>query len=329
MPHDIEKLKAASAVEIRDPKSLRVHASLRKQPGEWSDEDPRFLALVDDINVRGIDQPLLITADGAIADGRHRWRGANRLQLAGVPCKVIDESEVAAAIVNSLLQRRHYTKSQRAYLSLPHLEQAFAEAKVRSLANLQKGSAGPDRRSAPVGKCLDDWALEIGVCVRFLTDARKVMELFKDTAKRTLTDKDGNTEKGVTFREFFEPRILADEDGGGHKPTAYGLGAVISGIQSILESEKKGKPHKGGKPDETGDQLRLFNQVVTDELNRWEYWTNFDDDTKAEHFKTVRAHAAKIKDPARLEGLAAYHRKLANEFEKAAKEAKAATADHN
>ena len=305
-------------IYLRDPAKLRIHRLLKHQPGEWEDDDSRFKGLCDDIKARGVDQPLGITAEGHIVDGRHRWRAAKRHQLALVPCRVYTESEAAAVIVQSLLQRRHYTPGQRAYLLAPTLTDAFTAAAKRMLAGKpvqpsELGSEGP--------KTLESWAHDIGVSVRYLREAHKVWELFKDDKKRSMTDNEDVTEDNVTLREFYEPRILREE-----KP--YGLGYVVSGAASVLEAERKGTPHKGGRPDDTDNQLRLFNQVTTDEFNRWEYWTKFDDTTKAKHFSELRAKASAL-PPDRLEEMAEYHTKVAAALRKTAKEAQAATAGKN
>lgn len=300
----------------RDPADLKLHPLLKKQPGEWEDDDPRFIALVEDIRQRGIDQPIIVTKDMLVADGRHRLRGAKRLQIETIPCKICADDEVPAVILHSLLQRRHYTKGQLAYLLARTIDEAFVEAQKRQLAGLKHGDTAPVRNSVSKALTPEEWATQIGVSVQYLRQAKRIHEFFADDKKRKFND-EGKKAVTATLREFFEPKILdADEP--------HGLGAVIAGISSVLDAEKKGKPHKGGKPAETDRQLELFNKVVSDELNRWEYWQKFDDETKAEHFKSVRAQAAKIEDAEQLEQMAEYHSKLASEFRKAAKEAQAA-----
>lgn len=296
-------------IEIRDPKDLKVHHLLHGMP-EWSDTDPRLKALAADIRDHGITEPLKITAENRIVDGRHRWRGARRLQLDQIPVVVVPENHVASIAVGSLLHRRHLTPGQRAYLLAGIIDDAFAEAQKRMLAGVKVDP----RNSVSRGKTPEDYADEIGVSVQYLRLARELQEAFKDTKKRTITDDDDVTEKGVTLREFYEPRLLREE-----KP--YGLGAVKRGVAYQLEADKNPNKKAGGKPKEKNRQMDLFNQVVTDELNRWEYWQKFDDDDKAAHFKAVREKAVEV-DPKQLEEMAEYHTRLATEFRKAAKQAK-------
>lgn len=296
-------------IEFRDPRQLRVHRLAKLQPGEWSDDSTDFRALCDDIQARGIDAPLLITAANEVADGRHRLRGALRYELREVPCRVITEDEVANIIIQTLLRRRHFTSGQRAYLIAPHLESAFVYARQRMMA----GKGIPSAAAAKGQETPEMWAEKIGVSVRLLRNAYKVWKLFEDDTKREFNDE----KKPLTFREYFEPRILESS-------RSVDLDAVIRGITGIVEAEKKGKPHKGGKPANVERQLTLFNNVIKDELNRWEYWQKFDDETKAEHFAAVRAQVAQIDDAEQLEQMAEYHSKLAHELRKAAKEAAAA-----
>jgi hypothetical protein len=305
---------SAHKTEIRDPKDLKVHHLLHGMP-EWADTDPRLKTLTANLRDEGMIEPLKITPDGKIADGRHRWRGAKRLQWKEVPVIVVPEDRVAEIIVSSLLQRRHFTAGQRAYMLAGVIDDAFAEAQRRMLATQNNHSAVAARNSVSSrGKTPEDYADEIGVSVQYLRLARWLQDAFKDTKKRTLTDDDGNTEKGVTFREFYEPRLLREE-----KP--YGLGPVKRGVEYLQQADKDPSKKAGGKPKEKDRQLSLFNQVVTDELNRWEYWQKFDEEDRAEHFKAVRSKCADL-EPKQLEELAEYHTRLAAEFRKAAKHGK-------
>lgn len=300
----------------RDPQVLTIHPLAKKQPGMWAKDDARLQAMIDDIAERGLDQPLIITRDGQIADGRNRWNSVRALQWKSVPCVICDDKDVPLIIVQSLLRRRHYTPSQRAYLLAPTIDDAFAEAHRRMLA----GKSKPSALSAEGQKTPDQWADDIGVSIRLLRDARKVHELFKDDKKRQFTDDNGKKDGPPrTFKDYYEPRILDDEH-------PLGLGFVVSGIGFELAREKKGGTHKGGRPDKEADQLRLFNKLADDEDNRWEYWTKLSDDAKDEHFKHIREKASQIDDVEELKARAEYHESIAKEFRKQLKEAAANSA---
>lgn len=303
--------KTAPAIVLRNPKDLHEHPLLKNQP-KWADNDPRFLALCDSVREQGVIEAIKVTADDAIVDGRHRWRAAKKMQV-DVPTLVVAEEDAAGIILGSLLNRRHYTPGQRAFVLAGVIQEAFTEAQNRMLAGKKKNPANSVRRV----KTPDEWAAEIGVSPRYLQQARELHELFKDTEKRSLTDRDGLLGEEVTFREFFEPRIMADEE-------PYGLGAALTGIKTHLAlnaAAAKGRAHTGGKPKAVEKQLDLFDDAIKDSIKRFKYFEKFDDDTRAKHFQTIRAKADGL--PAeQCESIAAYHQRVAREFTAAAKAAK-------
>lgn len=269
--------------------------------------------------------PLAVTKDNLIADGRHRFWWAERMKLPTLPCYEVSEEEGRLIAITSVTGRKHLTASQRAYLVYPHLKPAFAEAEKRRLTQLKFAGSAIETKSvrfdAEKGsnlqtETLESWAERLGCTVRLIQQARELHELFADTKERTITDRDGNTEDDVTLKDFFEPRLLRSEE-------PYGLGGVLTAIKQIYDLERKagaGKAHTGGKPKTVEKQLDLFTETVTDELKRWDYWRKFDAETRSEHWKRVQAAAAKL-DADKLNELSEYHKRMAAEFAKAAKEA--------
>lgn len=292
-------------IEFRDPADLRVHKCLRHLY-QWPDDDARFHALTDDILANGVSEPIKITADGAIGDGRHRWRAAKKAQLKSIPCQIVPESEIPELACRTLIHRKHFTAGQRAFELAGIIDDAFGEARKRRALNAAKN----ERNSVPfVSKTPEEWAAEIGVSVRYLRQAKELRDKFKAHPEvRTFTP-EGEPEQHCTLEEYFVPRIMRDEN-------AIGLGAALAGVSFFTEAVAKG----GGKPKEAKRQFELFNQLVTDEANRWEYWQKFDDKAKAEHFKEVRLKAATLSAEVCAER-AEYHRRLAKEFAEAAKQA--------
>jgi hypothetical protein len=259
----------------RDPSTLRIHHAL-KHHARWADDDPRLFALARSVAEHGVREPLQITPIGEIVDGRHRWMAAKRAQLATVPCCEIGEESLATVILDSLLNRRHYTAGQRAYLAVEFLEAAMGEATERRVKNLiQFKSAAPIR-----AKTFEEYATELGISHQTLERALALWKTFAAHPEvRTLTNEDGSGHE-ATFREHFEPLILRED-----RP--LGIGAVMAGIGFILDMERKGK-HTGGKPKGVDRQLHLFNQIGEEEVNRWEYWKGFSEDDRRAHF-SVRA----------------------------------------
>src|SRR5690348_2656123 len=109
---------------LRCTSDLTIHPEARELP-ELADDDPQFIALMDDIRDFGIQTPLDIDKHNQVVDGRHRLRGARKLNLKEVPVIVHEEAEVIAIILRSLLLRRHYTKSALAYTAYPMFESLY------------------------------------------------------------------------------------------------------------------------------------------------------------------------------------------------------------
>lgn len=304
-----------SEIHFLNPNDLHEHPLLRNQPA-WAEDDTRFLALCDDVREHGVIEPIKINSENAVVDGRHRWRAAKRQQQ-DVPTMLVADAEVSGIILSSLLHRRHYTPGQRAYVLSGVIDSAFDEAQRRMVSGVKTDP----RNSVSRVKSPEDWAAQIGVSVQYLRQAYELRKLMTDTEKRNLTDRDGNTEDDVTFREFFEPKLMADED-------PYGLGAALTGIKTHIQlgnAAAKGRLHTGGKPASKEKQLDLFDDTIKDTIKRFAYFQSFDDDTRRRHFQLARSKAETL-PPETCEGLAAYHTRLAKEFSAAAKVAQESAA---
>lgn len=80
--------------------------------------EAEYAALKVDIARNGIEQPLDITADGEILDGRHRFRAALELGQKTAPVRVVAPADASAYILRVALKRRHLTPSQQAALAV-------------------------------------------------------------------------------------------------------------------------------------------------------------------------------------------------------------------
>jgi hypothetical protein len=143
-------------------------------------------------------------------------------------------------------------------------------------------------------------AAGLGISYRVLMQAREIHEYFNtDKTKRTLTDRDEVMEKGVTLKEFFEPRILLVEDPEAPRTRAYGLGAVLAGIKQIISVEQRqgtGRGHGGGRPDKVEKQLSLFAGSMHDLQNKFVYWQKWDEDCRSEAVKSLPPVVEKMPD---------------------------------
>lgn len=246
---------------FKDPSELSIHPLAKLAP-EWTKDDQRFIALVENIRERGIDQRILIDREGRIVDGRNLWRAAKQLQLPEVECAVVADEDIAGTILAGLLQRRHLTKGQRAYMAYPLLESAHKEAGARRLQNLRKGQQIPEIYSVDIGKSVDAFAERLGISRPLFYQAAEVHKLLANNKKFDWNDE----RKPLTLREYYEPRILDDED-------AVGLGAVIAGIGSKLSGKTQDQNKVG--------QLELFTDAFDTLKTRFGYWGKFSSAQKA------------------------------------------------
>lgn len=127
-----------SKIEHRDPKSLRLH-KLRKHFPEIDKEGGDWIALTDSVSASGVMTPLLITAEGFIADGGWRWEAAKDWQIKEVPVQIIPEEMVALVIAESLICRKQMTRGATVYLMIPIIGEIILSAEFRRLDNLKSG----------------------------------------------------------------------------------------------------------------------------------------------------------------------------------------------
>ncbi len=101
---------------------LSIHEAVLQTP-----EDPRLIELLHEEFSTGeeIHDPLEITPDNEILDGRHRWKGTLHIaRIKDVPC-IVTDADPETVVCAKLTQRRHLSKSGKAY-ALRHMAAAAA-----------------------------------------------------------------------------------------------------------------------------------------------------------------------------------------------------------
>jgi len=220
-------------ITVVDPKQLTVHPIARDLP-ELADDDPDFLALLENIRLLGVEYPLDIDGENQILDGRHRWRCAKRLGLTAVPVIVRAQEEAAQIILTSLALRRHYTKAALAYSILPMLT-----------GDTEKGLLTQRAPSQVVQ------AQRLGISRTLFQSALRVHEMFAE-------DPD--------YREKMLPRILRDGLGlgaviagyAGRKATNGKAKTTRDGLCLFVETW-----------EEEQQRFRLFELFTPDEQTRF------------------------------------------------------------
>lgn len=235
-----------------DPAELKPH-SLRTKLQTYADDDPRYIALVDDIKDRGIQLPLLITSDARIVDGLSKWRAAKRLQLKTVPVITIPDEEVALTIVQTLLQRRHFTKGALAYLTFPLVADAADEVKKRGSKYFTWINA------LSTNEVLTALVERTGIGLRVYLQAKELHKIFAERED---------------LKAKFEPEIIEGE---------IGLGAAVAGANYLIKGNKT-----GGAPKEVTKQLDLFTDGFKTMQTRYKYWDNFDLPQKETAVRVIR-----------------------------------------
>lgn len=223
-------------IENVDPQSLSIHPLLRQMPAPDSET---LTSLANDIAERGIDDALIVDEKNRVMSGRLRLKAALAIELPEVPIRRAASADAATIIVQSLLQRQHYSKSALAYLAFPFLAPMLEEARERQLGFLKQG----DSRSAQNAlreRTAEGIALGAGISRRLFFQAAEVHKLFK---------------KDAQWKEQFEPKILSGE---------LSLGYAINGIagQASTAGKSRGEVH----------QLELFGRTVSTLRIRFSKW---------------------------------------------------------
>jgi len=128
----IDTGRVAVVIQSRDPNSLKPHPDASLIPQMSPDE---YNELVEDIERRGIVDPLVATADDTVLDGRHRLMAARAIGLQSVPAREFggDASEQRDFMLRAAVLRRHLTTTQRKALAA-QLIIAEPEQSDRSIA---------------------------------------------------------------------------------------------------------------------------------------------------------------------------------------------------
>ena len=140
--------------------TLRAHPVAECFPPLTEEEYGKLLA---DVREHGVRIPIVVTADGQIVDGLHRWRAAAE---AGVDCPTVrlaDGDDPWNAGVNLNQARRHMNESQRAM--------------VAAALSRDSGRGQPKKSANSQNTFTQAEAAELlNVGVRSVSDGKKVLE---------------------------------------------------------------------------------------------------------------------------------------------------------
>lgn len=250
--------------EIVDPQSLRLHPLLKEMPAPAAPE--LIESMEADIEERGIDLPIIVDEKNRVMDGRIRWQIAVRTAMPEIVVIRRSSDEVATTIVQSLLQRRHYSKSALAYLAYPFFEKMVEESRQRGLAVLRSGGKR-SAQNALRGNTAEEIARRADVSRRLFFQAAEVHKLFG---------------KHANAKTLLEPQILAGD---------LCLGYAINGVAGLVSTQ--------GKPRGADDQLELFKRGIQSLRTRWTKWNQLE--PKMQTFVANEFAAAITEAPAEIQ----------------------------
>lgn len=238
---------------------LTIHPILKGLHRKDNESD-EFVAFVEDIRVRGVQEPVKVDSENRIIDGRHRYWASKQIGLRELPVVIVPQGEVVSTVVQSLLQRRHYSKGARAYMIVPFFKDAFEEARARHRAFLASGG----KAKVPFEETVAGFAAKLGISDKLLTQAQKLHNLF--------------TEK-PELKKQFEASIF-DPD----KPA--GLGGILAGISG------KDATDGNARNERSGGVMLLFGEAFDTLRNRAKAWAKFDTDQQLALFPKIRTAVA-------------------------------------
>lgn len=214
------------------PDQIQWHELIQDMPC-WAANSPEMSALIEDIQERGIDQPLIVCqVDGddmySLLDGRHRHRAAQQAGLDQVPVIVRAEEDALGIIFSSITQRRHFGKGALAYLLYP----------VMCASAVPNG--GHRKAQLIESTVVLDLCVRAGFSRDLYFQAKTLHQAF---------------DKRPDLREEYEPRILAGE---------IGLGACIAGLA--------GKEATAGNARNDRAPEQLVFDTFTDLRTRFSRW---------------------------------------------------------
>jgi hypothetical protein len=259
-------------VEIAD---LVIHPLLDNIP-ELPMNCAERAALLASVESEGVQQPLLIQGM-RVLDGRHRLWAAKKAGLTHVPC--IDmEGDPATIIVDSLTQRRHYSKSALALAAAPLIDQYYLAGIDRRLENLKNPNVSRNPTNRFSGDTKEILSRRLGVSPALIEQARELLKLLDEMGDWM---KDGTE---MTIREWVNKVVFVGEDTGTGDYRPMGLGNVIKGL--------KGKK-MGAAPDkdETLNRRQMADVQILEHLIRinshWTRWGELDVFQKTAVFETL------------------------------------------
>lgn len=225
---------------LRDPAKLKPHPLFEKTHHPMMPKDsPQWAALVESVRDHGVLEEVMVTSDGLVVDGRHRVAAAVEAELKEIRVTVVDGAAAPMIIASTLIHRRHYSKSARAYLVAPFAEEAVEASerlrRAKVSANLLQNSRPAQKLgSSEEGSAtpLQKFSQELGIGLEYLRHGRDVHARLEKVGKIIVEHPD--TKEKMTVRERVEDLLFNEATS--FQPVLAMLGYLAAG--NIPEGQK-------------------------------------------------------------------------------------------
>lgn len=171
------------------PKSdLSIHEAVLQ-----TREDRRLIELIaEQLNAGDeIRDACEITPDNELLDGRHRWKAAMQCpRIRHIPC-IVTDADPASVVCAKLTQRRHFSKSAKAY-TLRHMAAQAAQDGRESRAGQARAAKASETRLIGLqrvkGLTLADMVVNSGLSEDILRQAMKLERDYMSRADKLVAD---------------------------------------------------------------------------------------------------------------------------------------------
>lgn len=248
----------------RPVSQLTVHPAVALA-WEMPPDHPRFLSLVVSIHEQGLLEPVKITEDGRVVDGRHRLRAAREAGLEMIECQVVPEERVGEIALATLCERRHLvTRGQLAYAAYPLFERGHREAQQRNAELIRRG-ARPAANGG--GATVEKYADQVGVGAELFRQSARLHAMFDERPE---------------LREEWEPKIMSADE-------PIGLGAAIAGI--------RGQETSSGRTPQRNTALHNWEVAWRNIIRPAAAWGRWNDDEREHAAKALREQFVRLPEP--------------------------------
>jgi 16S rRNA G966 N2-methylase RsmD len=194
-----------------------IHPAANLFPMMESDE---FQNLVEDIRTNGLIEPLWLTPDGSLLDGRNRAQACLELGI-DLATRVYDGDNPISFVISLNLKRRHLTAGQKAMLALQVLSAYEEQGKQRMVegggnkksAEAKSGDADLHHLSQRAPQSNEKAGAVVGVSGKAVSQAKRIEKHAPDLAEKVRSGELAldKAEKQVTRRLQTEEEQQARE----------------------------------------------------------------------------------------------------------------------